>query len=161
MLLEHINDRKLLEECEKKGIKRINAAYRWLRRNPTKSLDDYITYCKSRPNKVNYKYCKDNDLSYNTVRQWVARAEGRTAEGFVNRPPFLTQLCKDYDINYKAAEKWLWNHKKAEFNDYVNYLNKKATKPPGKIVYQHKTSAYMREHPNATLKEYYDYLKNH
>lgn len=160
MTLEHVDLDKLISECKKKGIKHVDAAYRWLRRNPTKTLDDFIAYRKSRPNKVNYKYCKDNELSYNTVRQWMNRKDGRTAEDFVNRPPFLTQLCEDYDIKYKAAEKWLWLHKEATFDDYVVYLNHKASHSSGKIVYQFKSSKWKREHPEGTKEEYYTYLKN-
>lgn len=152
MILEHIDFNKIIDECKKKGIKQPNTVYRWLRRNPTKTVDDFIKYRKSKPNSENYKYCKDNDISYNTVRQWVNRKDGRTAEDFVNRPPFLTMLCKDYNINYKAAERWLLNHKECSFDDYVRYLNKKAANPTGKIVYEFKESDWKKRTPMVPKK---------
>ena len=105
MKLHYINEKEIIDECNERGIKRIGAAVRWLKRNRDKTLDDYIKYIKSKPNSINYKTCIEKNLSYNTVRQWINRKDGRTVDDFINRPPFLTQLCKDNNINYKNASK--------------------------------------------------------
>lgn len=91
MKLHYVNDKEVIAECNKRGIKQVNSVFRWLKRNPDKTIDDFITYRKSKPNSKNYKTCKDNNLSYNSVRKWIERKEGRTAEAYINRPPFLTQ----------------------------------------------------------------------
>ena len=159
MKLHYINENEIIDECNKRGIKRIGAAVRWLKRNSDKTFDDYIEYIKSKPNSNNYKICKEKDLSYNTVRQWINRKDGRTVDDFINRPPFLTQLCKENNVNYKNAEKWLNNHKDRSFNDYVKYLNEKAAKKVSRYKRSvSNESVWLRNHPNATNEEYINYL---
>lgn len=155
-----VDEKEIINECKERGIKQPNTVYRWLRRNPGNTIDDFLAYRNSKPNSDNYKICKEKDLSYNTVRQWINRKDGRTVEDFINRPPFLSQLCKEKGINYKNAEKWLYNHKDRTFDDYVKYLNEKAAKKVS--YYRRKISdegLWLRNHPDATNEEYLKYLE--
>lgn len=155
-----INEKEIIAECKKRGIKQPNTVFRWLRRNPNKTIDDFIAYRKSNPNSNNIKVCKEKNLNYNTVRQWINRKEGRTADDFINREPYLTQKCKEKCINYKNASKWLSNHKDRTFDDYVKYLNEKASKKVS--YYRRKISneaLWLRSHPEATNEDYIKHLK--
>lgn len=161
MKLHYINEKDIIKECKEKNIKQPNSAYRWIRRNPGKTVDDYIAFRKSKPNSNNYKICKDKKLNYNTVRQWINRKEGRTVEDFINRPPFLTELCRKNNINYKNAERWLYVHKDRKFEDYVKYLKDKAAKKRNiaKRKMASRESVWLRNHPEATKEDYIKYIK--